>query len=205
MKEVGGMWLPDGDKHFAKVMASDGHYSQEGMIDLALPYVKKTRMAFDIGAHVGYLSRRMLRSFEFVIAWEPILENYECLARNVGRLGCYTRNLALGTDKGTVILGNPAPKNSGAWERAKEGVEVWVSTLDKEVLDLIDGPLPDLVKIDVQGMEPDVLMGGERLLTSSKPAILIEANDGKRIAEILGGWGAEKVWEHRSEQLWAWR
>lgn len=46
-----------------------------------------------------------------------------------------------------------------------------------------------LVKIDVEGFEEDVLLGASELLGKVRPAAIVEANDRKAMARVLGGFG----------------
>lgn len=42
----------------------------------------------------------------------------------------------------------------------------------------------DLIKIDVEGMEMDVLLGAEKIIQQYKPLIYIEAKENKEFDEI---------------------
>ena len=197
MKCVGGMWLPDGDRHFATVFAPNGRYHQEHLIEDALEFVRSRELAFDIGAHVGYLTRKMLEYFDRVVAWGPAESNYECLVKNVDMGRVETRQWAVSDYFGCADLRNPAPENSGAWEMVKGAGPIVVGTL-------MEGTWPGLVKIDVQGMEAAVLRGGERLFKTAKPVIVIEANDENGVSALLEGWGARRMMTARRDQIWAW-
>lgn len=62
-----------------------------------------------------------------------------------------------------------------------EALQVETVTLDS----LLDShPAPELLKIDVEGGEPAVLRGAERLLAERRPAILIEINH-RSAADLL--------------------
>ena len=200
MQNVGGMWLPDGDEHFAKTFAVDGHYHQEKLIDLAMPYVKNRRLAFDVGAHVGYMTRKMLEYFDHVVAWEPDQENYDCLKKNIDLSRATTWAWCLGDKSRHLGLSNPAPENSGAWHIVDGGVGFWAGTIDEGVWYLC----PGLVKIDVQGMEGAVLRGGEKTIRAAKPVIIVEANNNNGVSSLLEDWGARKVGFKRRDQIWAW-
>ena len=201
MQNVGGMWLPDGDEHFAKTFAVDGHYHQEELIDLAMPYVKDRRLALDVGAHVGYMTRKMLEYFDRVVAWEPVKSNYECLLKNVDLARVCVRMRAVGEKWGGSGLRNPSPENSGAWELHDGAMLAYVTPLD---LCVIGGVHPGLVKIDVQGSEVAVLRGGEEMFRQARPVIIIEANDNDGVSALLEDWGARKVGFKRRDQIWAW-
>lgn len=79
----------------------------------------------------------------------------------------------------------PAPchRNLRSEARSADSVEVESRTLDELALDL--GP-PDLIKIDVEGLELDVVRGGESLLATCRPHLLVEFHDS---AEVPGAQG----------------
>src|SRR5690606_28669717 len=87
--------------------------------------------------------------------------------------------------------------NSGANRLVEDGAgSVTLDTLDN----LYPTEIFDLIKIDVEGMELDVLLGGEQLIRRSRPTILIEvsnANKGR-----FFGWLARMNYRvHRAFEL----
>jgi hypothetical protein len=60
-----------------------------------------------------------------------------------------------------------------------QGVEV-----DMMALDYLDIPMPNLLKIDVEGRELDVLLGCEKKIAKSVPCIVYEAHETEQFAEI---------------------
>jgi len=61
-------------------------------------------------------------------------------------------------------------------------------TLD-ELLDVL--PAPSVLKIDVEGAELSILQGARRLLTNTRPKIVLEVTNtsAKAVAELFGGFG----------------
>ena len=55
-------------------------------------------------------------------------------------------------------------------------IEVWPAA------ELLEGVTPDLVKIDVEGMEMQVLSGLEPVLARSRPVVLVEVQTGNEAA-----------------------
>jgi FkbM family methyltransferase len=60
----------------------------------------------------------------------------------------------------------------------------------------LDGPLAVVVKVDVEGMELDVVRGAERTLRRDLPLMYVEAHSTERLAELeatLGGIGLQRT------------
>jgi FkbM family methyltransferase len=92
--------------------------------------------------------------------------------------------LAIPPDDSTATLAGPAPGD--------RTVEVPVTTGDAALAGL---PV-DLVKIDVEGFEPEVLLGMSRLLTTRRPEIIAECLDPEaltRLRDVASGYGYRHV------------
>ena len=133
-------------------------------------------LAFDIGAHVGNRTRAMLRSGARVIAVEPqpILARF--LRSTLPRKRVDMVEAAIGSEDGwtEIMVSRRHPTVSSGSRRFLDAVEGssgfeqvrWDSTVKVRVLtldSLIERfGMPKLVKIDVEGMEPDILAGLSR-------------------------------------------
>jgi FkbM family methyltransferase len=136
----------------------------------------------DVGANVGYLTSlaavRAGRDGQ-VIAFEPHPQVYELLEQNLARWrdsgavdNVELRRVALADRKGegTLIAGPFFEANMGLAALASdqpasagsEEITVPIERLDET----IRAERLDLLKIDVEGHEPDVLRGAERLLAA---------------------------------------
>lgn len=167
MGKVGLVRLPEGDTHF-RAAAEAGEY-QRGNYLAALAHVRERSCAVDVGAHVGFWTLEMAASFGRVYAIEPIPENFSCLVENTRHLtNVEAINRAAGREVMECAARNPAPENSGAWE-CLPGSGIPVFPLDE-----LDLQSVGLVKIDVQGMEPDVLEGARETLSRCRPVVVVE-------------------------------
>ncbi len=184
MKKVEGVWLPNGDTHFAQMMARGPRVIRRGVscgtyqlakFDAAMRYVPldRRRIALDIGAHVGFWSMMMAREFSTVIAFEPVPEHADCWEVNL----CEDDNarlyrFALGAGRGTGVAMATDPDNSGK-------AHVQPGSGDAVALDsFMNGSATsiDLVKIDVEGYESLVIEGAVDLLRRNRPIIVVESN-----------------------------
>jgi FkbM family methyltransferase len=149
------------------------------------PFVPPGGLCFDIGAHVGSRTRSWSRLGAKVVAVEPqpdFARFLRWLSRGDARVT--VREEAIAAQPGSVMLlvsprtptvttGSPdfiaattkAP--SFAWVRWNDRLEVPATTLDRLIA---DHGVPDFVKIDVEGMEHEVLAG----LSRPVPAVSFE-------------------------------
>lgn len=170
MKQVNGIWFTGLEKHLAefKEVKENGTY-QKATLDLALSHCDKFRNAIDIGGHVGLWSMHLVKKFDCVHIFEPILDHIDCLVRNVQE-GTYHLNMcALGEEEkdGWMQLD---PENTGHTHVAEEGTHsTKIKTLDSFNLKEID-----FIKMDCEGYEVFVCKGGKETLLREKPVICIE-------------------------------
>lgn len=144
----------------------------------------------DVGANVGVLTLEAAAAVGQrgrVIAVEPVPANVVRLRRNVALQRCcvVVVETAVGASAGTLRLGIADTQreigNSGSYSSSTEGhtsVEVPVVRLDDLIERELDaGERIALVKIDVEGMEADVLRGGAAALSSGRVrTVMYESN-----------------------------
>jgi FkbM family methyltransferase len=148
----------------------------------AIESLLKPGMRFlDIGANVGYftaLARSRVGATGQVYAYEPSPWAFERLSRlisdnrwdNVAAV-----NAGLAEEKGELALylgeaGNHTP--TMVPHEQKTLAKVPVRRLDDEFQAAQDGPV-DVLKIDVEGFEPNVIQGGRRLFESGFVKIVL--------------------------------
>lgn len=186
-------WDPDTLKFF---------YEQTGKF--------KNAFILDIGANTGTycllpVLNRSIRGYAF----EPNPEVYRILKNNLtfnalqnniqtvpvalsDRKGVATLKIPVsGTDSGLACLGTPQRFNG--WRE----ISVPMDTLDN-VAKLRNISHVDLIKIDTEGCELSILLGGEKLIRCTLPDILLEFEERntaqfgyhpKEIAKLLMSWG----------------
>lgn len=149
------------------------------------PHVREGETAFDIGANTGEWTEEMRRLGADVVAVEP---QAECVAELRSRFARDPRvrivDRAVGDEEGEGVLhlavtGSAHASMSDEWREAAVAhrgmpADGWVGTERVEVttLDSLIGEFgaPRLCKIDVEGLEPNVLAGLSRPL----PAVTFE-------------------------------
>lgn len=149
------------------------------------PFVPPGGLCFDLGAHVGSRTRSWSRLGARVVAVEPqpdcarflrwlcrgdprVTVREEAIAARPGSV-----TLLVSPRTPTVTTGSPefiastSRVPSFAWVRWDERIEVRATTVDALIA---DHGMPDFVKIDVEGMEHEVLAG----LSHAVPAVSFE-------------------------------
>jgi len=162
-----GMWIPDTDIHFEYLNTkSDVLLYQHDRIDIAIKYCKQFKLALDIGAHIGLISKKLIEHFTNVWAFEAEFKNYHCLVKNVSK-DIVAFNLAVGSEE-KYISTKFDPINTGN-TYITEGNDTKQITIDSlETYDL------GFIKIDTQGYELEVLQGAVETINRFKPVILLE-------------------------------
>jgi FkbM family methyltransferase len=155
--------------------------------------VKPADVVYDIGAHFGYytlLSSKLVGDRGRVIAFEPSPANLARLYRHIElnrRINVQVLELAVSDHEGTAHF--ETRTGSGVGHLADDGpLEVKLTTLDS----LSQLPLPQVMKIDVEGAEVGVLNGAKSLFSKCKPVIFLSlhGDDLKNTClEILRGHG----------------
>jgi FkbM family methyltransferase len=157
---------------------------------------------FDVGANIGIFTVLQATHGATIFSFEPNPESYRRLLRNVtlnnlrnvqlfptalgDKQGIGSLHVTMGGTTGGVVV----PVNDRA---VTSGVAVPITTLD-EVVSTLPGLSIDLLKIDAEGSEVAVLLGGERTLDHVQ-RIIVEYHSRdllKQVREILDRKGFEQ-------------
>jgi len=134
----------------------------------------------DVGANIGSYSILAATKGARVIAIEPVPSTFKVLKQNVLLnelddqievmnigLGSKEENLKFSTEQGTTnhVLNKK--------ENTKQSVKILVRSLD----DVLDGRIPKIIKIDVEGFETKVIEGARKTLANPNLlAVIMELN-----------------------------
>lgn len=138
----------------------------------ALKYVNKFDVALDIGAHVGFWTRTLAEKFKQVHAFEPSPDTFACLEKNVTEENVTLNQAGVGHVVGTCsVLEDPKRLgNTGSRFIQPEG------TIPMVTIDSLDLKGCGFVKIDVEGFEYQVLIGGQETLKQFTPVVIMETD-----------------------------
>lgn len=216
LKKVFGIWLPDGDTHFADHLEKGPEYRGAGTyqfnkIQMALNVCPKDRRgtAVDVGAHVGFWSRVLADNFQRVLAFEPVLDLAECFERNLsGVKNVRLVKSAVSAQSGSIRIQKCEGNSGNACVAVTGGFSVSATRLD----DLGFTEL-DFLKIDVEGWELSVLQGAEQVIRKFCPVIVVEQKpdnaerygvDRFAARDLLISWGAKQLWEKSGDYCFGW-
>ena len=142
----------------------------------------------DVGAHIGTYAvpiAQTVGSPGRVLAIEPVEEHYVLLERNLERNHLTDRVLtfhALAGGEAKFHLGAQAG-NSGSARFAGKGGARNVQFPGVRVDDIAPSGVA-LMKVDVEGMEADVLRSARQLLHRDRPIVIFETGTGSDIREV---------------------
>jgi len=180
------------------------------LLDLRRQHHGAGVIAVDCGANIGVHSvewARHMSQWGEVLAIEAQERIYYALAGNLALNNCFNAralHAAVSSTVGTMRIPQPdylTPGSFGSLElRRTEQTEFIGQPINYQAhlakvrmltLDSLDLPRLDLLKIDVEGMELEVLEGSRGLIESQRPIIIAEylKTDRQLLAGMLNGWG----------------
>jgi len=150
-------------------------------VNLLLKHLSSETVFWDIGAHIGYftciMSRRLSKGQ--VVCVEPLLENVELLRENI-RLNNLRNAViidkALSSSEKLVSFSISESSYEGRIVHNQEhlpGKKINIKATTIDTLIKSGLPVPDIVKIDVEGEEGRVLKGATLVLQKYQPCFLI--------------------------------
>lgn len=198
------VWL----RHDDPVGVALSLYGEWAQLELAVleAFLRPGDVVLDIGGYIGTHTRSFARAVGptgRVIAFEPQPVVVDVLRRN-GALGparVEVVQAAVGAEQGSAAIAAPAVGEHGNFGAMSLGAVDASADLEVPVVRVDDLSLEQLrlMKIDVEGMEADVLRGAERTVAALRPVVYAECNTleaGARVFELLRSWGY-RLWLHR--------
>jgi FkbM family methyltransferase len=188
------------DSHIGRSLDLYGEWAESELELLGL-FVKPGDTVVDVGANLGthtVFFARKVGPDGSVLAFEPQRIVFQTLCANLalnGLLNVHAFQAAVSRQAGTIVVPRLAYGQSGNYgglslagggggagdgAGAGDGERVPVLTLDGLAIGRCR-----LLKIDVEGMEIDVLEGGRALIASSRPVVYLENNDAARSPALI--------------------
>ncbi len=168
-------------------------------------------IALDCGANIGVHAvewAKHMTGWGAVLAFEAQERLYYALAGNVAINNCFNAraiHAAVGNQPGMMKIPRPnylAPASFGSLElKKRDNTEFIGQSIDYSehsmvavpamTLDSFSFPRLDLIKIDVEGMELDVLAGASRCIETHRPILFVERvkTDERELRAVLERFG----------------
>ena len=202
-------------------------YKEPDTINWMVKNGKKNKVMFDIGANMGVYSIFYAKKFNSkVFAFEPSIRNLDLLTRNI-TLNSLEKNITVfsnplynedkiseffqldyrGGNAGATFDSNVTKKrmsNQKFQEKKTSSFQTYGISIDnlieKNIL-----PLPNLIKIDVDGNEFNILKGLKKTLRKQKKiSLLIETrkNTEQKVSAFLKKFKFNLVSRREDNQIW---
>jgi FkbM family methyltransferase len=133
---------------------------------------RSTRTAIDVGAHTGMTSVFYSQIFDCVKAFEPIPELCTQFRLTIERNKCNNVELyshGIGKGEELIKMKYKANNSFNSHRNDKGNIEASITSLDSLNIDAVD-----FIKIDVEGMESEVIEGAWETILRHQPLIQFE-------------------------------
>ncbi len=166
----------------------------EKELNIIEKFADKSKDALDIGVYRGVYSYKLSQNFKYIHSFEPNPLLFPYLNKNLKKIirNIKLYNYALSDNNGETELKLPIRSKSLFKENIEELFQLGAATMhpDNVIREYKKVPiktrkLDDIsiknkigfIKIDVEGHEKNVLMGGKYLIKENKPVMLIEIEE----------------------------
>jgi len=172
----GNMLYIDGDPTIGRSLELYGEYCH-AEVEVIKSLVNEDSWFIDIGANIGTHTVGVAPYVDRVIAFEPDLDNFDVLVKNCS--GCACANVS----PTRLALSDMMSETSTQFDYGKTTLATGAD-IKTAPFDMLGIPKADFIKIDVEGMEVNVLYGMRNTLATHKPSLLIEMQDPTRYSRI---------------------
>jgi FkbM family methyltransferase len=197
----GRMLFPRQDQYVGRSLGLYGEFS-EGEASLFRLFVAPGQVVLDVGANIGahtVLFARAVGPTGLVLAFEPQRILHQVLCANLALNGIssvITEQAGLGRNHGTAFIppldyGQALNFGGLALDLASQGESVPVRPLDAYQLQSCA-----FIKIDVEGMEAQVLEGAADTLRRLRPTLYVENDRREKSPELIA------LLQHFDYRLW---
>ena len=171
---MGNLKLSDNvlSKRVFKQQILDLHL-KDFMIGQTTPYLNKFKNTLDIGAATGMYSSHFAEHSKSVICFEAVPPVYEQLEKiKQKHNNVITHNLAVSNEVGLLdFYVDDKRLSNSSFQNLVEGQKIQVETTTIDSLKLVD---VGFIKVDVEGVELDVLVGANDTIEEYKPTCMVE-------------------------------
>lgn len=193
--KIGDFAIYKNDTIISQAIRLFGEYAH-AEIDVMSLYLDENSVYVDVGTNIGYHALAIHKQNNCkVLAFEPHPNHFLVAAFNCQGAPIQILNAGLSDKHETIKIDDfdvNEEGNYGEIANSTEGIDVQVTTLDA-----LDIAKCDLIKIDVEGLEYNVIMGGLKTIEKFKPVIFYEAIDDAvwpTCHKLLDSMGYKQYW-----------
>lgn len=190
------------DRFVGKSLATYGEYS-EGEVDVFKQILKKGESVIEVGSNIGSHTvplAEIVGRYGKVYAFEPQRLAFQILNGNLAINSIdnvHTYQLAVSDKPGTITVPVLDPRANNNWGGLELGSYVSGEKVAVVTLDNLDIPKCKLIKVDVEGMELNVIKGAEKYIKQHQPVLYVESDREDRhneLAEYIASLGYNLYW-----------
>ena len=182
---------------------------QEPVRRASVRHCKKHDVALDIGANVGLWTRDLCQFFQQVHAFEPVADFRACLQKNVPARNLHVHDYALGAETSMIDMIITAD-NTG--HSHVDPNTVGQGTIQMKTLDSMKLPAADYIKLDCEGYEYKIILGGANYIKTCRPVIVVEQKfhkdtgivDNGEAVDLLQSWGMRLLDKKNHDLILGW-
>ncbi len=172
-----GLWVPSNDAQIKQWRDKGEPHMQDTCINQFVKWCerndKRFNLILDIGAWCGTWAMKMHKFADEIYCYEPNKVHFECLIKNLEQYNNVKMyNHAVGNQDGKIKL-----TDESATQNTRVLFEKGETVIFK--IDSMDVSKADMIKIDVEGLEMEVLKGASKLL-DSVDFVMIELNNNSK-------------------------
>lgn len=193
-KEKVSFFLPYRKDLIEQTIIAKGSFFEISELKKVRPFVPKNAVYVDIGANVGnhLVFFGLFSDLKKIYAFEPNPDLFPILSKNVDLnelspiTTLYQNAIGSRQSKG-VLVGSTNPDDTFYTDKSVQVTDdgnVQILPLDDIIKEKVD-----FIKIDVEGMEIEVLKGSLNRISADKPIIFIESDKISEVLKILGPYG----------------
>lgn len=165
-----------------------GEHDERYEINNLVKILRPGDNCWDIGGNIGFytcLFAALAGNQGRVVTFEPISATGEFLGENVrlnGFRNVTLKRVALGEAPGRQQVFLDLPDEAQGTVSLNTTAGAYSEMIEVETIDNLAAslPAPDFIKIDVEGYQMKVLMGGDKFFSSHSPMIMAELRDKDR-------------------------
>jgi protein O-GlcNAc transferase len=176
-----------------RIASENNTFFEEWLLTPLKEKVKSFDFVIDVGANIGNhaLFFKKVCKADRVVCFEPHPDNLPLLHKNCSDCEIYDVGISSDNIQGFLEFVNNMDHNSGTSKVSSNGHPIVLRTLDS--YDFLN---VTFIKIDVEGLELEVLRGAQKTIEQNHPDVMVEIHLGvtvEAVQALLPGYVWEKV------------